>query len=197
MPRVDSPNLERRFISTQRNEMKQNLYLLGLFTVSGAMFFAHPTSAQTDEIRERVNRRILISCTATIPSTPDRAAALVLGTDAVPYIIEAFNNGPPEVQVAAVEVSARRRLESIRGMMDAGATFGLAPADLQRLRDISLEDYVGNAVSDFVFAFGGAALGVASEVGGPDLEGLLRRVADDETSIHAATAAELLGRGGI
>ncbi len=155
-----------------------------------------PAGAQQVELRSRVIHWLETTCGLQSESAQP-SSVQALGQRAVPLFVDAFDAGPDVRTLEQIRDAAARRHGRIQSLLDNGMSFGLTQEDLAALQLTQRNDYVSQAVGDFVFAYEDAALRAVRVLDGTDSRQFLQRVADDDTSSHADTARRLLrGLGG-
>jgi len=121
----------------------------------------------------------------------ERAAAEALrsaGDALVPIFLNAFEQGPSRDDRESVRTAATRRFNQIAILLARGRDVGLNQANLEIARRIPLNEYVDQAVEDFVFLYRSEALRTLGTIGGETAVRILQRVARDAASPFAITA---------
>ena len=108
------------------------------------------------------------------------------------FFLNAANNGPAPQRLMEVEAAASKRFQLIQDTLKSGKRGGLSEADLQRVRAITLAQYVALERENFVLSYKSRAVGGLGVVAAERGRAVLRALASDPNSRLQGSAQQAL-----
>jgi len=109
-----------------------------------------------------------------------------------PLLIKAFENGPPQDEIKAIESTASKRYEQIQNSLKENETFGLSKGDVESFQKQTVQDYINAQKNSFINGYRSQALLGLAYTGSDSAITLLQKEAENKESPLTYTAQNAL-----